>query len=342
MAAVLGVCASPAAASHVACGDVITQDTTLDSDLVGCPGPGVVIGAPGITLDLDGHAIAGAQGSQGQYGVDNSAGHDGVTVTHGTITGFFAAVRFAGADDGLLSRLAVVRGQLWLSDSDRNVIERNRVAGAVLLDGDSDDNAVALNHVSDAGNAIFLVDFVSGLPAPERNRVERNLVTDSGFGVAAFGASATTIAGNTITRNYGTGISNRSIGTVIEHNHVTRNGFGSEFQDPTSGISSFNARDTTVRGNHVTRNAVDGIAFGPNTFGHNLVEGNVVQRNGDDGIDVDQQGIAAHFSSAIVARNKAHHNGDLGIEAVPQVTDGGANKAHGNGNPLQCLNVRCR
>ena len=31
----------------------------------------------------------------------------------------------------------------------------------------------------------------------------------------------------------------------------------------------------------------------------------------------------------------------LGIEAVAGVTDGGGNKAAGNGNPLQCTNVRC-
>ena len=34
-------------------------------------------------------------------------------------------------------------------------------------------------------------------------------------------------------------------------------------------------------------------------------------------------------------------NGDLGIEAVFGVTDGGGNKAFGNGNPLQCTNITC-
>jgi hypothetical protein len=33
---------------------------------------------------------------------------------------------------------------------------------------------------------------------------------------------------------------------------------------------------------------------------------------------------------------------DLGIAAVPGVTDGGRNRARGNGNPAQCLNVACR
>ena len=46
-------------AAHVTCGDVITQDTTLDSDLIDCPGDGLVIGADGVTLDLGGHTVDG-------------------------------------------------------------------------------------------------------------------------------------------------------------------------------------------------------------------------------------------------------------------------------------------
>jgi hypothetical protein len=48
-----------ALASHVRCGQTITGDTTLDSDLTNCPGSGVVIGAENVTLDLNGHTIDG-------------------------------------------------------------------------------------------------------------------------------------------------------------------------------------------------------------------------------------------------------------------------------------------
>src|SRR5512145_568752 len=57
--------APPAAATHVSCGDTITQDTTLDSDLVGCAGDGLVIGADGVTVDLGGHRIDGAGAGAG-------------------------------------------------------------------------------------------------------------------------------------------------------------------------------------------------------------------------------------------------------------------------------------
>jgi hypothetical protein len=61
-AALLGLVAlgaAPAAASHVACGDTLTVDTRLDSDLA-CPGDGLVIAADGVTLDLGGHTITGS------------------------------------------------------------------------------------------------------------------------------------------------------------------------------------------------------------------------------------------------------------------------------------------
>jgi hypothetical protein len=48
-----------ALASRVGCDGAITTDTTLDSDLVDCPNHGIVIGADGVTLDLNGHVIEG-------------------------------------------------------------------------------------------------------------------------------------------------------------------------------------------------------------------------------------------------------------------------------------------
>ena len=65
-----------------------------------------------------------------------------------------------------------------------------------------------------------------------------------------------------------------------------------------------------------------------------LLEGNIAIGSDDDGIDVDS-------STTTLTRNLGLRNGDLGIEAVPGVTDGGGNKARGNGNPAQCTNIDC-
>jgi hypothetical protein len=45
---------------------------------------------------------------------------------------------------------------------------------------------------------------------------------------------------------------------------------------------------------------------------------------------------------AAAAGNLAVRSGDLGIEAVAGVTDGGRNKAGGNRNPAHCTNIACR
>jgi parallel beta-helix repeat protein len=65
-----------------------------------------------------------------------------------------------------------------------------------------------------------------------------------------------------------------------------------------------------------------------------LVAGNRASRNQDDGIYVGA-------SSDRLIGNVADNNGALGIRAVPGVF-GVGNRASGNGDPLQCLNVVCR
>jgi len=64
------------------------------------------------------------------------------------------------------------------------------------------------------------------------------------------------------------------------------------------------------------------------------LRGNVAGRHHDDGID-------AASPTTTLLRNVATGNGDLGIVAVPGVTDAGGNRAAGNGNPAQRSGVAC-
>ncbi len=52
-----------AGAAVLSCGQTITQSTVLENDLTGCPNNGIVIGANNITLDLNGHTVAGTAAS---------------------------------------------------------------------------------------------------------------------------------------------------------------------------------------------------------------------------------------------------------------------------------------
>ena len=86
--------------------------------------------------------------------------------------------------------------------------------------------------------------------------------------------------------------------------------------------------------NRVRNSASDGI-FVEKHSTETLIERNTARRSGDDGIDVDS-------AETTLRTNTATRNGDLGIEAVEGVVDRGGNRAFGNGNPLQCLNVVCK
>ena len=97
-ATLLALSTAQAFADHVHCGDVITQDTTLDSDLIDCPGDGLVIGADNVTLDLNGHTIEGsaahdsagvrAPRREGDPSQGASFGYEGVKVEDGVIRDF--------------------------------------------------------------------------------------------------------------------------------------------------------------------------------------------------------------------------------------------------------------
>lgn len=77
-------------AAQPACGDVIVADTVLEANL-DCPPftDGLIIGANGITLDLNGFAISGALAGAGVLNI----GYKNVTVKNGAISGFRDGVR---------------------------------------------------------------------------------------------------------------------------------------------------------------------------------------------------------------------------------------------------------
>jgi len=78
-----------------------------------------------------------------------------------------------------------------------------------------------------------------------------------------------------------------------------------------------------------------GVGIGVLSGAGNVVKANLASRAAADGINVAAAGT-------LVALNVAVRNGDLGIEAVPGVRDGGGNRASANGNPAQCAGVTCK
>jgi parallel beta-helix repeat protein len=355
----------------VNCGDTITTDVKLKRDLIDCPGHGLVIGADNIELDLNGHTIDG-DGALGcadfyacDYGVDNTAGHHGVTIENGTIREFATAVFMLGAADTRVSALSssdnVLGGLLLIgctkTQIERNSISRNGLATdqAGLIVFDSTDLRLERNSVFANGDiGMFLIGLDS-------SRLERNSVSGNPEAGVVLEGSGNDLSGNHV---FGNG---DNIAVMGDDNIVTRNEIDDALgfpDDPTGGFGILlvngdrnlfqgndvdgaasngirvrhpeetgTADNNVLRDNEVEHTKLDGIAIDAAAPG-SLVEHNAVLGAADDGIDVESP-------TTTLTRNRTDGNGDLGIEAVAGVTDGGGNRASGNGNPAQCQGVDC-
>jgi hypothetical protein len=248
--------------------------------------------------------------------------------------------------------------------TDRNVLEDNSVshnqdAGIIVGFGNDSHSVIRRNSVSDNGDGGIVV-------GDQHVAIQGNRVFGNAFaGIALQQADASEVSHNRLHRNddnmivsgnrnrvtaneitdaVGCGEEGCGYGISVEDgrgNLVANNQVARALND-TIRVASFDPDNptvgTVVRDNLASDAGVDGIAVGTDgTPG--LVTDTLVLRNraigaGDDGFDVES-------AATTLTRNGAFRNHDLGIEAVPGVTDGGGNKAAGNGDPRQCTNVFC-
>ena len=119
----------------VTCGSVVTRDVRLTTDL-DCAGPGLVIGADGVRIDLGGHTLTGpGEGS----GIDNNGRFDGVTIRNGTIRGFLHGIDLLETDHGRLTHVVLTGNGVGASiarsvgmEVDHVIVDANRFDGLSL------------------------------------------------------------------------------------------------------------------------------------------------------------------------------------------------------------------
>lgn len=85
----VGLAASPATAATATCGMTVTGNLQLDTDLT-CPDTALIVGADGVTINLNGHTITGPGATSSVHGIE--AHEFGVSVRNGVITGFGVGV----------------------------------------------------------------------------------------------------------------------------------------------------------------------------------------------------------------------------------------------------------
>jgi parallel beta-helix repeat protein len=361
--------AGPASANHVSCGDRITADTTLDTDLVNCPNHGIVIAADGVTLDLNGHLVDGdgtpaancdAQKEPCDFGLFND-GHDGVTVKDGSVREFASGVLFGTASGrarhNRVLGVSATRNQfagLGIFSQVRSLVRNSSGDGSLDPEGSGMQLGDA-NHVRIMNNS-FRHNAHNGLVTFESNRnvIEGNLfLRNDDEAILMEGGNRFRITRNRVVRNGGGITLGPGSRNVITHNRVSRGREGIRIEKGRGNLVAHNVvvaahragirlgihkpsiggAHNVVRRNLVRNSAVDGFLVGEKDA-HSLLLGNIARGAGDDGFDVESR-------SATLTRNRAVRNADLGIEAVFGVIDGGGNIARNNGNPAKCTNIFC-
>ena len=254
--AIVGAVA-PAGAAHVSCGQTITQSTTLDSDVGPCPNNGIIVGADGITLNLNGHRVFGTAGSGDGAGI-LLHNRTGVTVTTGSVTDFDGGVAIAGGGGNTVVRINA-HNNIGASQGHPPAPSTNWGDG-IAVQG-SNDNRILFNDVQNNGpySGIGLFTGDTDHPFMPPATVEGNL-----------------IQGNNVRNN----VACRLSGLCDNDGIRLEPRVGSRCLTGTTEFCQ--GRGNRVIGNTVERNGLDGIAVF--TFAtNNLVQGNTVNFNGARG-----------------------------------------------------------
>jgi parallel beta-helix repeat protein len=356
-----GISAAP---TTVVCGQTLTTSTTLANDLVDCPGTALVVGADGITIDLNGHTLDGT-GAAGSEGIADD-GHQNLRVANGAIQQFRVdGVGLRGAPGSVVANMTVREIGVGREGQEET-------AGVVVLG--SAETLLAHNRLDD--NCLDGV-LVSGSPS---SRIIGNELNDNcNVGVQVDDSDSTSLFANHASRNRGAGIGIGNVrGASIVGNHVDGSFFGFIYGD---------LRDSLISLNRVTGNFL-GIDLFPESTGNrfvrnsfswngvgiviesddNLIAGNVVSHNQNPDDPGDPGGGIAVFGTGNTIRsnvadangnanggdgilvgvpgntltaNGANRNGGHGIEAEPGTIDGGGNHAHANSLKPDCIGVVC-
>ena len=285
-------------------------------------------------------------------------------ISHNTISGNdIDGIEASGSDNLIEDNVVTLNGTpssnsfgIDLDEDSRDAIVRNntvtdQVGGGIQLEGRSDriiDNVVNDNA---EGGIDALGEYLG--------RVSSNVLKRNGsFGVRSRGSNEVRFLNNTIRASSdcfvstedpiingdslrivvrgnsisdcfrGMDLSSGTIDALVEDNEVSDNVFGIEV----NGASGTQLISNTANRNSGILGGSDGIFIGSSSA-NTFVKGNRTFSNSDSG-------IGAGSASTTVTKNVANDNARYGIEGVAGVTDGGGNKAKGNGVG-QCVNVAC-
>jgi parallel beta-helix repeat protein len=242
------IVSGPAVSADDLCGATIVANLKLDHDLT-CTGAGLIVGADGITLDLNGHTITGA-GIEAGIAV---TGRTDVSIRGGTVRNFAVAVRVNASSDLVISHNEFVEN-----------------GEGIDLQSGSVANTIKQNSFRDSSTRAMMLRSGSA-----ENDIKHNTFTNNRVGILVFGGVDNILRNNIVSGSSVAGIRLNVIatGNLIKHNLVVSNLAGIEFILTPTGSATGN----DLVGNKIELNdcGLKGVTGG-NSFDNNVFEENVV------------------------------------------------------------------
>jgi parallel beta-helix repeat protein len=255
------------------CGQVVTQDVTLTSDLNCDNGDGLIVGAPGITINLNGYSITGPQGGgeANPTTADSGNGDGGETnpTTANSGRGGSVTPVSTTADSG--------NGDGGEANEEANEEASGGEANPTTADSGSEDS-----DVTPASTQRQSTDYdgSSGILVANADNVAiQGLGEIAGFsrGVTFLGSSGGALTDVQLVNNEIGAVMASSEGTEISRNTITNNGIAVVSDASNGGVTAFNqivanleqgilllgSSDSVVAANNMYGNGASGIYLDP-------------------------------------------------------------------------------
>ena len=205
----------PALAADDLCGATILDDLKLDHDLA-CTGDGLIVGADGIRIDLNGHTLSGSGVGAGIV----VTGRTNISISGGTVTNFAVAVRVNTSTD------VVIKHNEFVANPE-----------GIDLQAGSVGNTVKDNAFRDSATRGIMLRSNSS-----ENDIKNNTFTGNRVGILVFGGVNNTLKHNSVSGSTLAGIRLNVIatGNVLKGNTVTSNFAGIEFLVTVTGSATGN------------------------------------------------------------------------------------------------------
>jgi hypothetical protein len=255
------------------CGQTVTTNAVLTQDLT-CAGPGVIVGASGVTIDLNGHTLTGDR-VLNHDGIDGGFAYD-VTIKNGVVRNF---------DDGIFVVGAV--GDVSIS----NVVSTGNVRGGIVVNRD----VVSITNSTASGNGTVGIEALGNVSVKSTTAAGNG---DTGIWVIGDGSS---VKSSSALANTGSGFALHGDSTSVASSTASGNLWNGLYTEGNSiSVSSTKASGNGGHGIYVSGDAA--------TLTRNRTEGNGFQGGGSDGIG---QGILVQgFATAPTGTNLARGNDD--------------------------------